>query len=320
MLQPIKKSQPTQSDVHIDGIQTNVSVAYIRNQTQYIADKVFPVVPVEHQSNKYTTYNKNDWLRDEAQKRADSTESVGSGYGVSTASYFADVWAIHKDIGDQTRANADSQFNLDREATEFVTQRLLLRREIQWASDFFKTTVWGTDTTPANLWSDYGASDPIDDIDAAKQTIASTTGFSPNTLVLGYNAFRKLKNHPDLVDRFKYTNSESLTEQILARMFGVERVFVADAIKATNVEAETAAYSFVIAANSALLVYVAPNPGLLSPSAGYTFSWRRYLGQDISISRFRIEEKKTDRIEGEMAYSNKLVGTDLGVFFSSAVA
>jgi hypothetical protein len=86
-------SQPTRSDVHANRPLTNISVGYMQRQDIYIANKVFPIVPVDKQSDLYWIYTKNDWFRDEAQRRAPATESVGSGYGVSTASYACDVWS-----------------------------------------------------------------------------------------------------------------------------------------------------------------------------------------------------------------------------------
>lgn len=192
--------QPTSSQVHVDAILTNISVAYMQMQENFIASRVFPIVPVSKQSDKFFTYTKNDWFRDEAQRRADATESAGGGYGLSTDSYQCDVFAFHKDIGDQTRANADAPIQVDREAAEFVTGRLMLKMETQFVSSFFTTGVWATDDTPTNLWSDYTNSDPLNDVEEGKAEILSTTGYEPNTLVLGYEVFRQLKNHPDLVD------------------------------------------------------------------------------------------------------------------------
>lgn len=317
--------QPTQTDVHVDAILTNISVAYIQAESRFIASKVFPNIPVQKQSDKYFTYTKNDWFRDEAQIRADGTESVGSGYGVSTASYSCDVYAFHKDIGEQARKNADNPLSPDQDATRFVTQRMLVRQEVQWVSDFFTTGVWGTDktgTTDFTKWSDYSGSNPIDDMEAGKETILSQTGFMPNTLVMGYQVFRQLKNHPDIIDRIKYTSSQTVTPDLLARMFEVDRVLVSTAIKATNLEGETAAYGFTHGKN-AWLGYVAPNPGLLTPSAGYTFSWTdvsQGMGTTVGISKFNIPELRADRIEAQMSWDNKVVAADLGYFFSAAVA
>ena len=317
--------QPTQSAVHVDVPLTNISTAYLQSQDAFVASKVFPIVPVQKQTDKFYTYTKNDWFRDEAQLRADATESAGSGYGISTATYSCDVYAMHKDIGYQTRANADMQINLDRDATEFVTQRLLLKQEIQFVTDFFTTSVWATDSTPANLWSDFTNSDPIEDIETGKEAILSVTGRMANTLVLGYQVYRKLKNHPDVIDRIKYTTGvtgRTVTPELLAAMFDVERVLVAQAIKATNNEGETAAYAFTHGKH-ALLAHVAPNPGLLTPSAGYVFSWQGVsdgLGANVGIRRIEMPTLRAERIEGEIAFDCKVMGTDLGYFFNGAVA
>jgi hypothetical protein len=322
--------QPTSSQVHVDAILTNISVAYLQRAENFIADKVFPVVPVDKQSDKYFVYDKNDWLRDEAQVRADGTESVGSGYNISTATYYADVYAIHKDIGDQTRANADAPINVDREATEFVTHRLLLRRENQFVSDFLTTGVWSQDVTGVSAspttgqtiqWDDYTNSDPIEDIEAGKAGILSKTGFEANTLVLGYDVFRSLKNHPDLVDRIKYTSSQTITEDMLARMFDIERVLVSKSVKATNNEGAAGAYSFTTG-KTALLAHVAPSPGLLTPSAGYTFAWTGVsdgMGATIGTSSFRLESLRATRIESQIAFDNKVVASDLGYFWNTIV-
>ena len=320
--------QPTLSQVHIDAPLTNLSVAYMQKQENFIADKVFPIVPVDKKSNKFFVYRKNDWFRDEAQRRADGTESAGSGYNLDTDSYSADVWAFHKDVGDQVLNNADAPLTPLREASEFVTHRLLLRRELQFVTDYFTTGVWGTDKTGAASGGDFvqwnaSNSTPIDDIETAKSGILSTTGFEANTLVLGYDVFKTLKNHASIVDRYKYTQAGAyVTEDLLAKVFDVDRVLVAKAVKATNKEGAAGAYAFAFG-KAALLCHVAPNPGLLTPSAGYTFAWTGVsegLGSTLGISQFRMEHLKATRVEGQVAFDNKVVGADLGYFMTSAVA
>lgn len=318
--------QPTLSQVHIDTALTNISTAYQQQPSQFIASRVFKPVPVEKQSGKYFTWTKADWFRDEAKPRADAAESAGTGFGLSTASYSCDVYALHKDIGEQARANADPGIDLERAATEFITHRMLLRQEIQFVSDVFGTSIWATDSTPANLWSDYTGSDPIGDIRTGKRTILSNTGQMPNTLVLGYEVYDKLVDHPDIVDRIKYTNAvngRTVNEQLLAAMFDVENVYVAQAIKNTGIEGETASYSFVFGKH-ALLLYVPPTPSLLTPASGYTLVWRGVdygMGQNnVGIKRMDVPLANATRVEGQIAFDTKIVGTDLGYFWNGAVA
>lgn len=314
--------QPTAQSVHIDAPLTNLSVAFLQSQSRFIASKVFPVVPVDKQSDKYFTFDRNNFFMDQMKLRAPATESAGSGYTVSNDSYSCDVWALHQDVPDQVRQNTDMPLNPDRNATQFMTQQALLRLEKQWVSDYFKSGVWTTDITPASLWSDYTSSDPIGDIRTGVTSILQKTGFLPNRLVLGFQVYQKLQDHPDIIDRIKYSGQRVATTDLLAELFEVEQVLVAQAVNATNLEGETAAYDFV-AGKSALLCYAAPNAGLEVPTAGYTFMWRGVsegLGANVAVSRFRMEHLKSDRLEIEAAWDNKVVSADLGYMFNSVIS
>ena len=315
-------AQPSQSQVHVNRPLTNISVAFMQNPNNFVWDKVFPIVPVDKKSDVYFTYPLGQWYADNAQKRRAGTESAGSGYPMSTDSYTCDRYDFHKDIDDDTRNNADAPIDLDRDATEFVTQTLMQRLENQWVTNFFTTSVWDTDLTPSNLWSDYTLSDPLTDIDTGKETILKNTGFEANTLVLGYKVYRQLMRHPDFRDQIKYTSPENINAGLLAKILDIERVIIAKSVKRTSIEGETSAFDF-IHGKHALLCHVAPKPGILVPSAGYSFAWRGVsggMGTNIRIKKFRIERLEVDRVEGAVAFANKVVSSSLGYFFNGAVA
>jgi len=311
----------TSRTVHTDEFLSTVSVAFVQSQADYIASQVFPIVNVEKQSDKYYTFPVNDWMRDEAQKRAPNTESEGGSWTISSDNYYADVWAYHHDLNDQYLANADAAINVEANAARLVATKMLLRKEKQFFTDYFATSIWGTDKTVTTLWSDAGA-DPIDDVDEAIETIHESTGFEPNTLVMSQKVFRALKNNPDIIDRIKYTSSENVTTGLLARMFNVDRILVSKARIATNVKGETEATE-VMAGRSALLLYVPPSAGLETPSAGYTFAWDGVSdGAGLSVGTVRIEMplKRSVRIESQMAWDNKVVSAALGYFLPNVVA
>jgi len=75
---------------------------------------------------------------------------------------------------------------------------------------------------------------------------------------------------------------------------------------------------------NAMLCYSAPQPGLMTPTAGYTFSWRGYLNQandfGIAMKRIPMPHLESNRIEGGMAYDQKVVTTAMGYFWSSIVS
>lgn len=314
-------SQPGRGDVHIDGALTNISVAFMQEASQFIASQVFPEVPVTNRSDEYFTYDRNDTRRDEVKPRAPGAESAGGGFSMGTDNYSCDVFAFHKDVDDQTRANADAAVDVDEDATRFVTQQFMIQREIKWASEFFSTGLWANDVTPADLW-DSGTSDPETDIDLAKTTILLSTGYEANTMVVSWQVHQALKKHPLIVDRYKHTSSNSITNEMLAKFFEIDRYLVSKASYNTAAEGVTAVNAF-IAGKNALVCYVAPSPGLLTPTAGYTFVWSGFTGASsvgVRVKNFRLERNGADRIEGEFAYDNKVVSADLGYFFSGAVS
>ena len=318
--------QPTASDVHVNRPLTNVSIAFRQERKDFVADEVFPSVPVEKQSDLYFTYDRSYFYRNEMKPRAPSTESEGSGWAVATDSYACTVDALHKDIDDQIRANSDAPINMDRDATEFLSLQALLNEEIKWAAKYFTSGVWlgsstGTDITPSTLW-DADGGDPIGDIDLQKEAVKSQTGYTPVTLVLGATTFRGIKNNADVIDRIKYTQKGVITRDMLAGLFEVDKVLVCGAVQNSAAEGLTASYDFICGSNDALLVYAAPRPSLMLPSGGYTFTWKGFLGSGPAgqrISRFRMEHLKSDRVEIEQAFDQKLVSAVMGAFFLNAV-
>lgn len=325
---------PQAGDVHVNAPLTNISIAYIQDTAGFVADKVFPNIPVQKQSDRYYIYSRADFNRDEFEERAPGTESAGNGYDLdNTPTYYAPVQAFHKDIPDQVRSNSDSVLSPDRDATIFVTNKALIRRERTWATSYFKVGVWANGSTGVDSavgpgeflkWSDANST-PIEDIRTAMRLVQETTGFKPNTFVCGKDVFDILIDHPEFIDRIKYNFAQGVAavanETIIAQLFGLKNCFVMEAVYNAAARGEAEASGFIGGPN-ALLVYVTPTPGIMVPTGGYTFSWTGYTGattMGMRISSFRMEWLKSDRVEGEMAYNQKLVGADLGYFFESAV-
>lgn len=314
--------QPDVRDVHIDAVLTNMSVMFLQPNTNFVAWRAFPAIGVDKKTDKYFVFDRNAFYRDEMKRRAPGTESAGGGYTVSTDEYSCDDWALHKDIPDQVRLNADNPLNPDRNAVQYLTQQAMIRAERQWATDYFTTSVWTTDVTPGDLWDDHELSDPVGDIRTGKRTVLARTGIEPNRLIVGYDVWLALVDHPDILDRYKHTSADNITPELIARLLELDEVMVCKAVYATNVEGETGAYSF-IHGKHALLLYSPPNPGIEIPSAGYTYIWRGIsegIGANAAVSRFRMPQLRSDRVEIEMAWDNKKTSADLGYFFASVVS
>ncbi len=320
-------AQPSAADVRYDSLLTQVSEAYVQQESNFIAARAFPIVRVARKTGVYRTYTQADFWRMDAQVRAPGAESAGSGFGVSTGTYNCDVFALHKDIDHQTRANTDAPMDPDRDATMWLTQQMLIAREYQFTAHFFTTSVWtggltGTDITVGSQWNN-AASTPIEDVREQAVSIAEKTGYLPNTLIVGPEVDLKLKDHPDIVDRFKYTDAGGVaTDEFLAKLFGVQRYLVPRGVRNSAAEGATASNAFLYGKH-ALLVYSAPNPGLLQPSGGYIFTWSelRDCGfESPVITKFWMQNIKADRVEAEWSMDLKVIAANCGCLFSSVVA
>lgn len=322
---------PTMQNAHIDRALTNMSVAYMQDSSAFIADKVFPIVKVKRQSDVYYVYNKGDFMRDEAQLRGAATESAGGDYGVEASDpYYCRKHAFHKDVTPEERANYDEPLDADSDAADFVSQKMLIRREMEWASKFFKSGIWGTEIEGASAVSDgkviywnEATSDPIGDVTGASVKMASTTGYKPNTLVLSPFVFNALKNHEDILDRIKYTQKGIVTEDLLATLFGVERVLVAWSVVNSAAKGAKDDIGFIMGKH-ALLCYSNPTPALKKPSAGYIFAWTGLEGSGAYGNRIvrlpmDVLGLGTERIEGEIAFDAKQICKGLGTFFKDIV-
>lgn len=328
----IRKAQPRSDQVHINKPLTNVSVAYIQSTDGFVHKKVFPNVPVEKQSDSYFIFDKNDWFRDEAKKRPPSTESAGTGYNISNDSYNCDVWAIHKDIDVRVRANSDKQLKPDATATKFVTQKMLMKAELEFVTKFLKAGVWGTDLTGGASggggnfvhWDDYINSDPRKDITTRNRLLRTTTGFPATGFLIGGEVWDILKAHPIVLESIKYTRQAvGINTALVAQVLDIPSLLIAEGVWSPSKEGAAAPVYESIVGKVGFLYHAPKEPGLDVPSAGYTFSWTGYGAhndQGVTISKFWMNNIKSDRVEGEMAYDQKVTGKDLGVFFSGMIS
>jgi hypothetical protein len=227
--------EPSVSDVHVDALLTELSIAYINDPAAFIGEQIFSVVRVKKQSDIILKYDKNDFLRDEVALRGPGTESEGSGFDIDkTDTYFCKEYAFHKDIPDQVRENADAPISVDKDATIYVTEKMRIKTDQLVVDNAFASSVWATDKTVTNQWSDQTNGDPIGDIELGKDTIHASTAREPNKLAVGRNVWTQMKHHPDFVDRVKYTQLGIVDTGLVGQVVGIPSLLVGNKNNGAN--------------------------------------------------------------------------------------
>lgn len=317
---------PDLSTTHIDVPLTDISIAYQQADETYISRQIIPEVKTDKKSNIYFKFPKGTFFRDEAAPRAPATETVRGGFTVETERFECNVWSFGHDVSDQQLANVDAPLDRLRSATNLVTQRMLIRQEVDFRDKFFKSGIWdhnktgGTDFTK---WSNYTDSNPIEDIAYARSQMQRTTAKTPNVAVMGWDVFRILQHHPDVVDRMKYTTQSIAEADSLATLFGIKKILVGQSIINTAKEGQADNWERIYG-NNMCLYYVADAPAIEEPSAGYRFRWSGIsdsgdANTQIGITRIDQPNTRAIRIESQEAWDNKVVGTDLGYFMSDCI-
>lgn len=327
---------PTHGSQHVNGLLTNMSVAFIQEMNKYaVGRRVFPAQGVQKQTDAIARYNRNDFFRSEVQRRQAGAKPHRSGFRVSsTETYRTDVWSLAKPVADEERANADSPFMPERDTVRYLTQQMLIRQDVEWTSNFFSTgDIWTGSSDSADLvagtdftaWSN-AASNPVEDIATQQENVESNTGFLPNKLVVNRKVFNDLKNHADIENRISGSANRDApavaNERTLAEILGVDEVVVTASVQSTEPEGSTSTSASYIAGDHALLAHTPSQPSLYMPAAGFTFLWnglnegQANLGQ--SIRTLREEESRSDLVVIEAAWDQKIVESDLGVLFANA--
>jgi hypothetical protein len=313
-------------DLHIDVPLSNISIAFINDDASFIAPQIYPVLPVGKQSDKYFIFDKADWFRVNETRRERKAPPQIVEFSVSSESYFADNFALAHELAfeDKNGANADAALDIDTSAVNFVMHGLKLDWENRVASQLTSTSNVGSSNTLSGTdqWSDFANSDPFNDVEVGKEAIQSSTGRKANLMVIGQPVVNKLRNHPDIIDRIKYTQTAFIQDgesALLAQAFGVDRVLIGSAVKNTAIEDLSASMSFIWG-KDVLIAHVAPTPGLRTASLGYAFRWTVPGIPDMIAERHIFQDRHAERIEVGYFQDEKIVASEMGYLIKDAVA
>lgn len=299
--------------LHLDGMLTNISVGY-DNPDEFMASNFFPSVRVGKQSDKYYVFNRDLWGR-----RTDDLRYPGSEANelppmtLSRDTYFIEEHALEDVVPDEEIENADNPLQPAQDATTRLTNTILLNRELAMTDILFATGNYATNhvvtLSGTAQWNDYTNSDPIADVKTARSQIHRAIFRDPNTVIMGYEVAVKLEDHPDFIERIKYSQPGITNDQIIAAMLGIPNFRRAGAGYLTSAygAAETTDYVW---GKNVVLAWVPPNPGRRIPSFAYEFVQPYGAGLLQPTERWREEKRKSDVVRVSRRYDLKLIAVD----------
>jgi len=262
----------------IDPILSTQARGY--TNAEFIGQVLLPYADIPNRSMKVLRFGKDAFRRYIDTRRAPGAETRRLQFGYESDPVAMKQEALEALVPDEISQDASRVPGIDLASVSInqVQDIIGLGREVEIATMVRnaanydaanKVTLAGSDQ-----WS-HADSNPKDDVKAAKEAVRAKIGRYPNTMVLGPKVFNALDDHPKLLEKFKYTSSESITTAMLARYFDVESVVVGKAVALAESAADDAAADDVWG-NDAILAFVPKGSNFMVPAFGYTYRLTGY--------------------------------------------
>ncbi len=301
--------------IHIPG--TVMSVGFTNDE--FVASQIAPQVRVPKNKFDYYEFTKTRFDIPSLQ-RAPRADFKRLDIGISLQNGACTQYGAEELIDDSERRDYENDIDLEMEKSEDLTDRTLLDYEKRVADLLRSTTNLTNNQTLSGTsqFNDYSNSDPVSVFKTARNTIHKAVAKKARVGLMGYQVFETLREHPALKDHFKYTSSASITAEMMARFFELDRIIVGGALYNTAKEGQTPVLDYVWG-KDIIVAYVNPAPARFRPSLAYTF-WTPVKGQRRVIEMYREEKKTSDVIRAHEETTEHLIHGKCGYLIKNAIA
>ena len=254
----------------IDPILSTVASGY-RN-AEYVGTTLMPMIGCPKSGIRLMKFGKEGFIKYNM-RRAPGAKTARVQYG-----YASDPVALLQDALDGQvprewlRDSEDiPNLNLGTRAINLVMNSMHLGLETEIAEIAVDATNYGVNNkvslTGTDMWTDTN-SKLKNQMNSYKEAVRSQIGVYPNKLVLTPGDYNACIEHPEVRDQFKYTSSESITPDMLARFFDLDKVVVGKSVWTPDADSP-----LQDCWTSSVLGYVPPEGerAMGVPSYGYTY-------------------------------------------------
>lgn len=300
----------------VDPILTNLAVGY--KNAEFVAEKIFPEVRTDVEGIQVPVFGKGSFVE------YDTKRAVGAASNVITldSPNFMPLVLEEHDLaaGVDYREQAESMFDERAKATRRVTKGVQLRQELETAALLQSKSAYQSghtkDLSAAVQWGAEN-SDPLDDIESARETVRAACGVRPSVLVVGGSVLSALKRNKALLGSLGANERKTmLTVEQIKNLLELDDIIVGEAVSTPAVNKAT---KDVWGKFASLIV----RPDIVSdgndegePAFGYTF---RRRGMPL-VDRYTEVGGKVEYARYTDIRKAAVVGSACGFLFENAVA
>lgn len=299
----------------IDPILTNHSRGY--SQPGLIGDRLLPIAPMPTRAAKRIEFGREAFRRYKIRRApGGGIAQVSFGYEGKPVQLSQYALAGKTPVEHMDEAMEVPGIDLLTMSVDTVLAVIALEREIQQAAAARNAATYAASNKDApagdDLWSD-DDSDPLAQVNDAKEVIRGRCGRRPTVLELGAKVASRLRVHPKIRDNFKHTTSSAISDAMLAQYFDVAEVLVGDAIFDDDDGASSDVWG-----DDAILAYVPPKgqANINIPAFGYTYRLANHPFVQPAYFERGVRSWMNDVFD---EWSPEVVGPDAGFLFQDVV-
>ena len=304
---------------YVDIPMTNYSLE-LKNYN-LISDMLFPTIPVKLRTGIYYEYGQDDFDVSDSDVRAPGASAGVVDYDLIERTYGPlNDHSLKMKIPLENQENVMSPLDPFRDATRKLTARAKLYKEVDAAakmSDTSKVTQYASlASTP---WSDYNSSNIMTTLTTAFDALALSIQKPRQelTVVLPYPVYSVVIQHPEVIERFKYSQAAIITPEMLKNLWQVKEVIVAYAVKKTSKEGQTNVNDYVWGKN-VWVMYREETPALQTVSGAYTLNMPSVFGPWV-MKRWYDTDKESDFMRISYYYQQYIMAPQAIYLFTNVI-
>lgn len=286
---------------------------------EFIGHRLFPIVEIPVRGMQVLRFDKTSFRKMNTRRAPGArTERVQFGYASGPVALHQDALEGIVPWEHQEEATRVPGINLAKNGVEDVLNVIALGREMDIAKLVLDPNKYSANNrmslTGADKWSD-PSSDPAKDVKEAREQIRRRTGRYPNQFTMSPPVYNVLSAHPKIKEQFKYTSSDSVTAEMLAKYFEVDEVIVGKAVYLEDSDSDDADAKDVWG-EDAVLSFTSKRGDYRTPSFGYTYRLKGHPMVEKPYSERNIKSWVYPVTED---WSPEMTGPDAGFLFRDPV-
>ena len=299
-------------------VLTDMAVDFVMNTAGFLAQTLFPLFMTAEQSAQYYKFDTENIISiPKDLRRAPGGDYKRWTMKISDDTYACKEFGLEQAVDDRERKKYTNAFNADTSAVRRTINGMLMAREHRVKALAISASV--PSSSPTKKWNEADA-DIFGDIDTVKEVIEKGCGMMPNVIVVSRIVFNVLKDHPSIIDRIKYTSNKSVTPEVLAALFDIDRMIIAGTIHNSAVEGQALNPAYLWG-DSVILAHTETAQDLQAPSFGRTFVWTGETGPEgVLVETYRDDARRSDIHRVRHDIDEKLCGPSLGYHLSDVLA